>query len=140
MVDWAAARLAGIECVADSGCGVTVVRWEGRGSQGGPHHRQEMAEWGWSEAGGELEGRRQFGACRRGDTDAEWRSQAVEWRRWVTAIPAVWFIGWRREESGRAVKGNSDQWWWSLNPSVSRSRRETTGGERTGWRRRLTFT
>jgi hypothetical protein len=42
--------------------GLAVVRWEGRGSQGGPHHGQEMAERGWSEAGGELEGRRRFGA------------------------------------------------------------------------------
>jgi hypothetical protein len=37
-------------------------------------------------------------------------------------------------------EGNGDRWWWSLNPFVSHSRRETTGGERMGWRRRLTFT
>jgi hypothetical protein len=54
--------------------------------------------------------------------------------------PAVPLIGWRREEIGQEVKGNGDQWRWSLNPSVSRSQRETTGGERTGWRHRLTFT
>jgi hypothetical protein len=40
------------------------------------------------------------------------------------AIPTVPFIGWRREESGREVKGNGDRWRWSLNPSVSHSRRE----------------
>jgi hypothetical protein len=40
------------------------------------------------------------------------------------AIPAVPFIGWRREESRREVKGNGDRWRWSLNPSVSHSRRE----------------
>jgi hypothetical protein len=51
--------------------GPTVVQWEGRGSQGCPPHGQEMAERGWSEAGGEDEGRRRFDARRRGDTDAE---------------------------------------------------------------------
>jgi hypothetical protein len=104
--------------------GLTVVRWERRGSQGGPHHGQEMAEQGWSEADGELEGWRRFGAHRRGDTKVERRSQGVEWRRWVNAIPAVPFIGWQREESGQEVKGNGDRWRWGLNPSVSRSRRE----------------
>jgi hypothetical protein len=50
------------------------------------------------------------------------------------------FIGWWREESEREVKGNGDRWRWSLNSSVLHSRRETTGGERMGWRRWLTFT
>jgi hypothetical protein len=54
--------------------------------------------------------------------------------------PGGAFIGWWREESGREVKGNGDRWQWSLNLLVSRSRREMTGGERTGWRRRLIFT
>jgi hypothetical protein len=40
------------------------------------------------------------------------------------AIPAVPFIGWRREESRWEVKGNGDRWRWSLNPSVLHSRRE----------------
>jgi hypothetical protein len=54
--------------------------------------------------------------------------------------PGGAFIGWWREESGREVKGNGDWWQWSLNLLVSRSRRETTGGERTGRRRWLIFT
>jgi hypothetical protein len=44
--------------------GLAMVRWEGRGSQGGPHHGQEMVERGWSEAGGELKGQRRFDAHR----------------------------------------------------------------------------
>jgi hypothetical protein len=71
MVDWAAARLADVERTADSACGAHRGAMGRKREPGGPHHGQEMAERGWSEAGGELEGRWRFGAHRRGDTDAE---------------------------------------------------------------------
>jgi hypothetical protein len=77
MVDWAAACLTGVERATDSGCGAHRGAMGRKREPRGPHHGQEMAEGGWSEAGGELEGRQRFGAHRRGDMDA--RGEAKVW-------------------------------------------------------------
>jgi hypothetical protein len=54
MVDWAAACLTGVERATDSGCGAHRGAMGRKREPRGPHHGQEMAEGGWSEAGSVL--------------------------------------------------------------------------------------
>jgi hypothetical protein len=46
MLDWAAARLAGVERAADSGCGAHRGAMGRKIERRGPHHGQEMVESG----------------------------------------------------------------------------------------------